>query len=405
MPSKTQADVNLWFLYICLQKSDYKTIDFNAVGEATSLNPPAARMRFSRLKKAIETSTSNFTAFPERTSQSINIEGKSTQQCKSHQAKSKGTIVKKEEQMQHSGYRIDNPTMTYSEMGVESDMMIYNQQGPGLECASSAYEANSGDTEDDDIPLATKRKAARCSETNKKRQKQINASHPTGIKNEWAIADENIGLLSHKVAKRQFHSYNAEAHGLNYMVKNDDVMVLDDIPSADDKGEIPYTHQYSSTTNMTLVPPATTTTLQDMVPEYISPFTNNNNNNQFASRLSQQRDLSYDPYWSSWPSTVSQMTHPRDHSAAQSLSAHASSYIRSPGIGQNSSATPWTTYRIPNITITDTDPFGVRNPLYPGSTNAVDKVQIAMNETLFSPGSKAFDRSYAGTEMNDVPRD
>jgi hypothetical protein len=26
MPSKIQLDENLWFLFICLQKSDYKTV-------------------------------------------------------------------------------------------------------------------------------------------------------------------------------------------------------------------------------------------------------------------------------------------------------------------------------------------------------------------------------------------
>ncbi|KAI9875125.1 MAG: hypothetical protein M1830_008854 [Pleopsidium flavum] len=57
MPSKIQLDENLWFLYICLQKSDYKAIDFNAVGDATKLKPPAARMRYTRLRRAIESGT------------------------------------------------------------------------------------------------------------------------------------------------------------------------------------------------------------------------------------------------------------------------------------------------------------------------------------------------------------
>ncbi len=74
MPSKIQLDENLWFLYICLQKSDYKAvgpwnsiclsmadpygkIDFNAVGDATKLKPPAARMRYTRLRRAIEGGT------------------------------------------------------------------------------------------------------------------------------------------------------------------------------------------------------------------------------------------------------------------------------------------------------------------------------------------------------------
>ncbi|KAI9893138.1 MAG: hypothetical protein M1814_000686 [Vezdaea aestivalis] len=57
MPSRIQLDENLWFLYICLTKSDYKNIDFHAVAEITKLNSPAARMRFTRLKRQIESGT------------------------------------------------------------------------------------------------------------------------------------------------------------------------------------------------------------------------------------------------------------------------------------------------------------------------------------------------------------
>ncbi|KAL1863532.1 hypothetical protein Plec18167_000626 [Paecilomyces lecythidis] len=54
MPSKIQQDVNLRFLYSCLQNSDYKSIDFRAVGGCAGIKAPAARMRFSRLKRQIE---------------------------------------------------------------------------------------------------------------------------------------------------------------------------------------------------------------------------------------------------------------------------------------------------------------------------------------------------------------
>ncbi|PSS10832.1 hypothetical protein M430DRAFT_61218 [Amorphotheca resinae ATCC 22711] len=57
MPSKIQLDENLWFLYICLQKSDLKSIDFTAVGASTNLKPPAARMRYTRLRRQIESGT------------------------------------------------------------------------------------------------------------------------------------------------------------------------------------------------------------------------------------------------------------------------------------------------------------------------------------------------------------
>ncbi|OJD28370.1 hypothetical protein ACJ73_00211 [Blastomyces percursus] len=383
MPSKTQADVNLWFLYTCLQMSDYKTIDFNAVGEATSLNPPAARMRFSRLKKAIETGTTNSIVSTERPCQY-----KSKQQGKSGQRQPKRPIVKKETQMQNSGYPIDNPIKADAEMGMESYPMIYNQQEIRAKCASGHYEADDGDT-DDDIPLATKRKAAQDREANKK-QKQMRVSSPAGIKDEPTSNDTN----------------HAETHGSNNTVPHNELIALDSITSIDGCKQMPYSHRYTTRNmSMTLAPPVPTTILQDMMPRYVSAFTSddsNNSYNQFTSRAPQQ-GFSYDPYWSSWPSTISQTTHPRDPSAARSLSTRTSGYVCSPGIGQNNSVAPWTKYRIPNITITDTDPYGVRNPLCPGSTNAVDKVQMAINEALFSPGSKAFDCSYAGsTETNVV---
>ncbi|KFY27620.1 hypothetical protein V493_03392 [Pseudogymnoascus sp. VKM F-4281 (FW-2241)] len=57
MPSKIQLDENLCFLYTCLQKSDYNNIDFHAVGAVTNLKPPAARMRYTRLRRQIESGT------------------------------------------------------------------------------------------------------------------------------------------------------------------------------------------------------------------------------------------------------------------------------------------------------------------------------------------------------------
>ncbi|KZF23272.1 hypothetical protein L228DRAFT_282010 [Xylona heveae TC161] len=65
MPPKLQLDENLLFLYTCLQHSDYKAIDFSSVGEAIGLKAPAARMRFTRLRKAIESGISTIgTATP-----------------------------------------------------------------------------------------------------------------------------------------------------------------------------------------------------------------------------------------------------------------------------------------------------------------------------------------------------
>ncbi|KAL2039978.1 hypothetical protein N7G274_007381 [Stereocaulon virgatum] len=56
MPKSFQPDENLMFLYNCLKNSDYTKIDFQAVGAHMNLKDSAARMRFTRLRKAIEDS-------------------------------------------------------------------------------------------------------------------------------------------------------------------------------------------------------------------------------------------------------------------------------------------------------------------------------------------------------------
>lgn len=86
MPAKIQPDENLWFMYTCIKNSDMKIvspvtliepsysshlhllittlplirnakIDFAAVAAATKIKSPAARMRFTRLKRQIEDGT------------------------------------------------------------------------------------------------------------------------------------------------------------------------------------------------------------------------------------------------------------------------------------------------------------------------------------------------------------
>ncbi|KAB8233821.1 hypothetical protein BDV23DRAFT_173644 [Aspergillus alliaceus] len=55
MPPKSKPDDHLVFLYLCLVNSaGVNNIDFSAVAEATHINVPAARMRWSRLKARIE---------------------------------------------------------------------------------------------------------------------------------------------------------------------------------------------------------------------------------------------------------------------------------------------------------------------------------------------------------------
>ncbi|KAL3467869.1 hypothetical protein BJX64DRAFT_283333 [Aspergillus heterothallicus] len=54
MPANSLPDPSMMFLYLCMIHSDLTKIDFNAVGDAVGLKHTAARMRYTRLKKAIE---------------------------------------------------------------------------------------------------------------------------------------------------------------------------------------------------------------------------------------------------------------------------------------------------------------------------------------------------------------
>ncbi|KAL4923958.1 uncharacterized protein BDV17DRAFT_295864 [Aspergillus undulatus] len=54
MPAPDLPDPNLMFLYLCIKHSDMKKINYAAVGAAMGLNVPAAQMRWSRLRKKIE---------------------------------------------------------------------------------------------------------------------------------------------------------------------------------------------------------------------------------------------------------------------------------------------------------------------------------------------------------------
>ncbi|KAL2838301.1 hypothetical protein BJY01DRAFT_220119 [Aspergillus pseudoustus] len=54
MPANSLPDPSVMFLYLCMTHSDLTKIDFNAVGDAVGLKHTAARMRYSRLKKQIE---------------------------------------------------------------------------------------------------------------------------------------------------------------------------------------------------------------------------------------------------------------------------------------------------------------------------------------------------------------
>ncbi|EEH42026.1 hypothetical protein PAAG_03947 [Paracoccidioides lutzii Pb01] len=398
MPSKTQADVNLWFLYICLQKSDYKTIDFSAVGEAANLNPPAARMRFSRLRKAIESCAINATS-AETTSAPASIEEKSKQQYKPRQSKPKEVTLKKEEPLSPPGNSMKEAEVPNIEM-VKSDMVKLFDQ--------NEYEANCGEIDDEDVPLAIKRKASQCN-ASRKRQKPTNVSSITEIKNEPASSDGNIGLFYHTATDTHFPNEISEIDGSSNMVKSEGTMELVYDFHTDFNEETSDSRQRGIPFR-TLAPPPLNTTLQARIPDYVST----SNNNKLASDGSQEtrdsqneqtkHDISFDSYLCPLPFRSTQMTHPCNTAApfARPFTSTLGD-IFSPDIG-GANAPTWSRYQIPTITITDTDPYGLRNPLFPNSTNALDAVQANINGALFSPGSNAFAPSYGSANRNDNPR-
>ncbi|CZR63180.1 uncharacterized protein PAC_13077 [Phialocephala subalpina] len=136
MPSKIQLDENLWFLYICLQKSDVKSIDFTAVGAATSLKPPAARMRYTRLRRQIESGTLIGTHGTPFASPAVPEEDK---KVRGEAKKRKRTIKREEGVTQFDNYD-------------EEDKKIKNEESSGYE-SDSSVESGTEESEDE-MPLA-----------------------------------------------------------------------------------------------------------------------------------------------------------------------------------------------------------------------------------------------------------
>ncbi|KAF8861829.1 hypothetical protein BDZ45DRAFT_773550 [Acephala macrosclerotiorum] len=137
MPSKIQLDENLWFLYICLQKSDMKSIDFTAVGAATSLKPPAARMRYTRLRRQIESGTLIGTHGTPFASPAVPEE---TKKCRGEFKKRKRTIKKEE------------GTTSQFDNSDEEDKKIKNENSSSYESDSSTESLT--DESEDEMPLA-----------------------------------------------------------------------------------------------------------------------------------------------------------------------------------------------------------------------------------------------------------
>ncbi|KAK2759151.1 3'-5'-exoribonuclease [Arachnomyces sp. PD_36] len=166
MPSKIQLDVNLWFLYLCLQKSDYKTIDFNAVGNEANLNPPAARMRFTRLRKQIESGSLAGTHGARETSTSP----KKTKSAKAGK-KASGKDPKEKSDPKEDPIKQEPAAMGYynntNEIPEVEDLDPHVKMetdegfiGDTYGLARLYREGPGADDTDDDIPLAKKRRMA-----------------------------------------------------------------------------------------------------------------------------------------------------------------------------------------------------------------------------------------------------
>ncbi|KAH6663101.1 hypothetical protein B0J14DRAFT_644995 [Halenospora varia] len=166
MPSKIQLDENLWFLYTCIQNSDLKTIDFAAVGLTCSIKAPAARMRFTRLKRQIESGTL------------IGTHG--TPFSPSHGSVSvKGDGEKKESKRKRSQSEAKPPTLTPSKadgLSEETQNQNGNETVNTIKVKEEHYHGSSssslsslhsedGDSEDE-IPLAKLRKLNTGTSTN-----------------------------------------------------------------------------------------------------------------------------------------------------------------------------------------------------------------------------------------------
>jgi hypothetical protein len=204
MPSKAQPEVNLWFLYVCLQKSDYKTvsirpgsqsitphrgevstrgvsstdygrvqIDFQAVSRETNFSPAAARRRFARLKKQIEKNASDTAKdTPVPPDQASKATAKSTTKAQPHSEASGSKQPKHEPFSSESSLRCWDQTSRGVVLGsAETPALSRRVGGPSTMGGLAAHvdltkehedgaRLNQDDSSDDDAPLMKKRRIA-----------------------------------------------------------------------------------------------------------------------------------------------------------------------------------------------------------------------------------------------------
>lgn len=147
-------------------------IDFNAVGEATNLNAPAARMRFTRLKKQIENGSFNNNALKTTPSSEKTKGLKAQKNTKSKTEKEvdidtgpafkaqpeEHNTIRMTMRPRNTTIKLEDPFIDYDLPG-EIDKYDKYDSSEG-----SLYVAEDADIDsDDDVPLAKKRKMALAS--------------------------------------------------------------------------------------------------------------------------------------------------------------------------------------------------------------------------------------------------
>ncbi|TPX26737.1 hypothetical protein DIZ76_012199 [Coccidioides immitis] len=434
MPSKLQLDVNLWFLYICLQKSDYKTIDFSAVGQAANINPPAARMRFTRLKKAIESGALNSS-----TGTSLVVEGAGSMplsignrkgKAQPNAAKrAKATTKSKADSKAKSdapkpGAGSSRPGAMDPVVKMETD----DVRDYGIRDKNSVNIASNEDDDEDDIPLAVKRRA----ELARKRYGAVDgAAHE---KKRRKIDFENQNLVS--TVPIGFPSSEGRTC-LNSMTGGElgssGIAQASCFTGADWVGYIPQLQEGVQQSSFANMQPRLTTSsplrawregvrLSNPYQKYPASPEGNGSPTQLlpnmdsfevaassqitcpsTSTMSQARDSHIDTIsLSSTSSLTSPVIEPAASQVA-SLQQMDTLCNRYPGFQETTDKKwSWRQYRLPHIVVTDMDPHSPRNWLNPGSLVAIGKAEKAVNNALFGPGSPAFGRKLPLSRMQEA---
>ncbi|EEP75539.1 predicted protein [Uncinocarpus reesii 1704] len=440
MPSKLQLDVNLWFLYLCLQKSDYKTIDFHAVGEAANINPPAARMRFTRLKKTIENGALNSpagTLFPGGTEGTARLSSSSSRGKGKAQSSAAKSVKTLEKGKLSSKAKSNIPTSRVGYLHPKiAEPVVKVEIDDDLSCYSMGVGNNmngigEGDDEED-IPLAIRRRSMLA----RKRHAESNFRFQDDKRRKVGSGDENSALAIHTgfpISTGFGGTFNSDmeivgvgpaghSDGLDWVVPHYVPQPQNGYQISSDAANQPVLPQFNTaSTDLPL------RAWQDVINPFNSSQapTENFQGNNWAQAIVPSQAA---------PSHISTSSHV-EISPSDTISLSSTSSIDSPVIkptvpkiaplpqidtfctrypGFQPAADDkwsWRQYQLPHIVITDMDPHSPRNRLSPHSSIAIGKTEKSVNNALFGSASAAFGRmptmggaqSHSNKE-NDVKR-